>query len=363
MEERRGISDTWILNLESTASLLIALGGLGGALVGLGCLPGGPVWRWAEACFFPLQLPVFYFGFGYRYQRQWRVRSGRQWLRAMGYQAVYTMVPLIFVTLLTLLANGWMGAEPTLAPASFLRATLVDPVIPVGFFLVVLVMYALTPTLASGRQAAGVLAAAIALKALAVAGPALPAVSYAAWPYVAQGFCGSWVWFVAGMALAWQPEARTRRLFSLSPAACTMGWLILGVGLLACGAPASVREAVLTAAGLGWLAVLFGGRFADGDQVGFYRLVGGYTKAIWLLHPVFMRGLFHVLALAGVTAAGPGAVLFVPAHVFGGLAVVYVLPVGVLWAMNHVGKLGFLVNPDRYLAPHRGTVPYNTRVA
>ncbi len=350
--------------MESTASLLIALGGLGGALVGLGCLPAGPLWRWAEACFFPFQLPVFYFGFGYLYQRQWRVRSGRQWVGAMRYQAVYTMVPLVFVTLLTLLANGWMGAEPALAPASLLRAVFVDPVIPVGFFLVVLVMYALTPTLASGRQVAGLLAAACALKVLAVAALALPATfAYAAWPYVAQGFCGSWVWFVAGMALAWQGEARTRRLFSLSPAACTAGWLVLSVALFATGVPDPVREAVLTAAGLGWFSVLFGRRFADGAQVGFYRFVGGYTKAIWLLHPVFMRAWFYLLALAGVAAAGPGAVLYAPAHVVGGFIVVYVLPVGVLWVMNHVGKLGFLVNPSRYLAPHRETVAYNTRVA
>lgn len=65
--------------MESTASLLIALGGFCKAMVDLGCFPGDLVYRWAESCFFVFQLPIFYFGYGYLFQKQWRVRNLADW--------------------------------------------------------------------------------------------------------------------------------------------------------------------------------------------------------------------------------------------------------------------------------------------
>lgn len=356
--KQANIPNTWIFNMQSTASLLIALGGFCKAMVDLGCLPGDLVYRWAESCFFVFQLPVFYFGYGYLFQKQWRVRNRADWCHSMKYHAVYMLVPLVFITFFTLLINSWVGANPSLSLENLINATFVNPVIPVGFFLVALVMYALTPTFATQKQMIGFLIAALTIKILAIICALHPATAadFSALPYVVQNFCGSWIWFIGGMTLAWQAEEKTRTLFAVSAklvaaVLISIGWLILSVLLFALSTPAPVLSAVLTATGLFWFTVIFGGRFGDGAQVKFYAFIDRYTKAIWLLHPMFMKSWFYVLSLAGVQATGALAGFYVPAHVIGGLVVVYVLPIGVLWMMNHVGKLGFLVNPNHYFAP------------
>ena len=94
----RATDTTWIYNLESTASLLLALGSVVAALVARHVLPAGPVLDFWTHCLLPMQLPVFYFGYGYLYQRQWLVDSGRSWLVSMGRELVYMLVPLAAVT-------------------------------------------------------------------------------------------------------------------------------------------------------------------------------------------------------------------------------------------------------------------------
>lgn len=357
MAEQKHITNTWIFNMESTASLLIALGGFCKAMVDLGCFPGDLVYRWAESCFFVFQLPIFYFGYGYLFQKQWRVRNLADWRYSMKYQVVYMLVPLVFITFFTLLVNSWVGASPVMSPENLLYTTFVDPVIPVGFFLVALVMYLITPTFASSKQAAGFLIAALTIKILAIICALHPATAamFASLPYVVQNFCGSWIWFVCGMWLAWLPEAKTRSFFScITPANAaliSLGWFILSVILFALKTPSPVLSSILTATGLFWFTAVFGGKFGDGAQVKFYAFIDRYTKAIWLLHPMFMKSWFYILSLAGVQATGALAGLYVPAHVMGTLVVIYLLPIGVLWMMNHVGKLGFLVNPNHYFAP------------
>lgn len=57
MAEQKHITNTWIFNMESTASLLIALGGFCKAMVDLGFFPGDLVYRWAESCFLYSSCP------------------------------------------------------------------------------------------------------------------------------------------------------------------------------------------------------------------------------------------------------------------------------------------------------------------
>lgn len=349
----RATDTTWIYNLESTASLLIALGSVVAALVARHVLPAGPVLDFWTRCLLPVQLPAFYLGYGYLYQRQWLVDGGRSWLVSMGRELVYMLVPLAAVTVPTLLIDGWTGAGPGLSPAALACALFVDPVIPVGFFLVALALYAVVPTLRSRRQAALTVAVAAALKVALVVAQSLPGgqAAVAHLPYVVLNGCANGIWFCGGMALAFA-EGRGRALTDLGrPGALWASWAAAAVALLwgtETGAVAvPVTEALLTAGGLWAGTTLYGRLFSAGrGQWGFFSAVDGYTKGIWLMHPMFLAVWFHL--------AGPAS-LPAPLLVAGTLAVAYALPVAVNVAMNHVWKLGFLVNPNRYLKlPTRG---------
>lgn len=343
----RATDTTWIYNLESTASLLLALGSVVAALVARHVLPAGSVLDFWTHCLLPMQLPVFYYGYGYLYQRQWLVDNGRSWLVSMGRELVYMLVPLAAVTVPTLLIDGWTGAGPGLSPAALARALFVDPVVPVGFFLVALALYAVVPTLRSRRQTVLTVSAAATLKVASVAAQALPggARAVAALPYVVANVCANGVWFCGGMALA-AAEGKGRPVTALgNPRTLWAVWAAAALGLLwdsRAGLVAMpVTEALLTAGGLWAGTALYGRLFpAGGRQWGFFSAVDGYTKGIWLIHPMFLAVWFHL--------AGPAS-LPAPLLAAGTLAVAYGLPVAVNIAMDHAWKLGFLVNPNRYL--------------
>ncbi len=355
----RATDTAWIYNLESTASLLLALGSVVSALVARHVLSAGPALDFWTRCLLPVQLPVFYLGYGYLYQRQWLVDSGRSWLVSMGRELVYMLVPLAAVTVPTLLVDGWTGAGPGLSPAALGRALLVEPVIPVGFFLVALALYAVVPTLRSRRQAALTVSVAAALKVALVVAQSMPGgqEAVAHLPYVVLNGCANGIWFCGGMALA-AAEGDGRPLTALgSPRALWGAWAVAAVALLWASragiVAAPAMEALLTVGGLWAATALYGRIFSAGrGQWGFFSAVDGYTKGIWLMHPMFLAVWFHL--------AGPAS-LPAPLLVAGTLAVAYGLPVAVNVAMDRLWKLGFLVNPSRYLRlPARDDAPRTT---
>lgn len=338
---------TWIFNLESTASLLIALGGLLSALAAKGVVPAGPALSFAEQCFFPLQLPVFYFGYGYLYQRQWTVDGPRGWAVSMGRELVYMLVPLAAVTVPTLLIDGWAHTGPGFGPAELVHALFVDPVIPVGFFLVALALYALVPTFATKRRATVFVAVACALKVLAVALSSTQAggALMARLPYVASGVMANGIWFTGGMALAFAQKEKGATAKLGSPAALWVAWVAaalalfwaVGAGLVA----KAVSQALLVALGLWASAALYSTRFATGrEQWRLFAFIDGYTKGIWLMHPMLLTVWFHL-------AAGWGLDLWAVA--VASFAVAYGLPVAINMAFDKAAPLGFLINPSHYL--------------
>lgn len=345
---------SWLFNFESTASLCLALGTIEALLVSHGILSPGPVTAFFTRCFLPLQLPVFYFAYGYLYQRRWRVRSMAGWRLSMVHELVYLFVPLIAVTIPTLLINGWTGGGPAFSLAEFLKAITWYPVIPVGFFLVVLPFYCFIPTLASDRGCLWVLGVTGALKlvscGLALGGLAPEA--EAVLPYLAFHGLGSVIWFAGGMVLCYLLE-KDRSLFSRSLGGwlCRrwyLGWTLwLGaaVAFLALQVPPAITETVLTAWGLLVGSGLYYRFWAPkGRQWRFFGFIDGYTKGIWLMHPMFLAAWATAMAGTGILGTVGGTVVFV----LGTFVVAYVLPVVVNQVMDRVGKLGFLINPDKY---------------
>lgn len=343
----RATSFTWIYNLESTTSLLLALGSVTTALAARHILPATDATAFWEQCVLPVQLPVFYFGYGYLYQRQWVVDDARSWRSSMGRELVYMLVPLVAVTVPTLLIDGWAETGPGLGPAALVRALFVEPVIPVGFFLVALALYAVMPTIKTRRQAVIMATLSVALKVALVCFQARPetAAMVSGLPYVVLNGCANAVWFCGGMALAFAEKDGRGPARIGRPGALWGAWAVLAPGLFVGTKRGAVAEPVasflLTALGLWAASTLYARRWAPGKpQWRFFGLIDGYTKGIWLMHPMFLTVWLHLTETLGLPA---------PLMALGTLAVAYGLPVAVNVAMDRLGKLGFFVNPSRYL--------------
>ena len=350
---------TWVFNFESSASLLLALGSLLAAWHARQILPANGLYSFWESCLLPVQLPVFYFGYGYLYQRRWQVASLRSWWGSVRYELANLLTPFAFITVLTLAVRSWLHTGAGLTPEHLAVALFVDPVIPVGFFLVALVFYLLIPSFTSKHAAAVGVGISLLLKIAVVIAACSPEGQglLGSLPYVVANGCDNALWFCGGMALALEEcqgqNSQRMRGARLPRAVKITGPLVLWLGLaLGCWwlygqGPMSLGclEAVLVGAGLGAGTLLYRELFGmQGRQWRFFSLVDGYTKGIWLLHPLCLELWFYWAQGAHLGAVGTVA---------GSLAAAYLVPVAINVMLDHLGRLGFLVNPNRYLAKPR----------
>lgn len=339
--------DVWAHNVEATASLLIAFGTLITACSTAGLLPSSPASRWVLECLVPFQLPIFYFCLGFLYQRYRTTRTIRSWGANLWRELALMGIPFAAFTVLVLLANSLVGATPPLTVPNLFRALFVEPVVPVGYFYTCLIIYAITPTVKSRRNANGLLLAALAAKVAIVVLISLPATAdmAARLPYAVTSVAENWLWVAGGMAMALYrglPLVRGREK------AWAWGalWVATSVITFYAGWIGEASHAVLDALGVLWATSLFSTVFRTGRQNRFYGFVTRYTMAIWLFHGICLTLYFHLWKMAGIAvtaaplAAGVGALL-----------ICYGAPILIMAALSHLGRAGVIVYPARYLPP------------
>ena len=340
-------SDTWVHNMEATSALLIAFGSLLTFATAAGPLPAAGIVLWAQDCLFPLQFPVFYFASGYLYQRYRSVRTKRAWMANMKREATVLLVPFLTFTVLTLVVNALTGGGRPLGPLTVLDVLLLDPVEPLGYFPVCLILFAITPTVASRRNASRLLMAALGCKIAIVVLLSLPATAPAAerLPWIVQAVAENWIWFAGGMGVS---LFRVLPLLRTPEKAWALGalWVATSVITFGAGWLGEASYGLLDAIGVVWFASLFSAAFRSGAQDALYGFASRYTMALWPLAPLGLKLTIVGLTALGVTASGAPWLCFAA-----GLVACFGLPVLVMALLERVGKLGFLIYPARYLPP------------
>lgn len=340
-------SDTWVHNMEATSALLIAFGSLLAFATAAGPLPEAGIVQWAQDCLFPLQFPVFYFASGYLYQRYRSVRTKRAWAANMKREAIVLLVPFLTFAVLTLAVNAVTGGGRPLGPLTILDMLLLNPVEPLGYFPVCLILFAITPTAASRRNASRLLMAALGCKIAIVVLLSLPATAPTAerLPWIVQAVAENWIWFAGGMGVS---LFRVLPLLRTPEKAWALGalWVATSVITFGAGWLGEASYGLLDAIGVIWFASLFSAAFRSGAQDALYGFASRYTMALWPLAPLGLKLTIVGLTALGITASGAPWLCFAA-----GLVACFGLPVLVMALLERVGKLGFLIYPARYLPP------------
>lgn len=355
MKGHASSSEAWVIYMEVSATILIALGVLLKMLAAHDYIPDSPLLTWVEDSFFIFQIPIYYLAFGYVFQHSWRITDGRMWARMVGRQLILCLTPFLFITVATLFVNAAIGAD-ALSFGQLAQYIFTDPVSPVAFYPILLLMYMVTPTIHSKRSMWITLAIAAILKIVALS------ISMDGWPYILSGFCGSWIWFCIGAACSyhvheinaeWQFLLRflgTSNLYGDKP--MRGNWILLGGIWLACSLiviPLGIQgtdlaDAILTLLGLLFTISMFADRYGSGRTSRIFTVTGKQTIGIFLLHPMCLSVAFYLFTKWHLT----GAMQSVSA-ILGAFIAAFIVPMLILWVFNHVWKLGFLFKPAKYL--------------
>lgn len=331
--------NTWVFNIEAVSTLCIAGWYLYGVYISLGLLPHSSFYRWGNTWVIPLLLGIFYMGAGYLYQRYQQIYSLKAWGHYMKREFIVLATPFVAFTLLVLATNSILGTAPDLSLAHLGSALTVNPVVPVGYFEVLFFIYVLTRTprtsCGMGMLLVAALAAKVVIMVCAHAGVA------GSWPYALREVPNNWLWFVGGEALRFYRLDRHWLTNPVVTAGLLAAFACYGTLLFAARIHTQASLCLLTALGLMAAFSLSAMRFEHGRQNRFFGFVTRYTMAIWLMHEILAK---LVMAGLGTLGFGNPVVLAVVCVV-----ACYVLPVLVMAALSHVGKLGFIVYPGRYL--------------
>lgn len=350
--------DTWIFNAEATSTLLIAAWYIFGVYITLGVIPKNAFYVWGTHWVIPFLLGVFYLGAGYLYQKHQRAVSLKSSVAYLKREAIVLLVPFLAFLVLTLLAtsvaalqpglvaSGLAAGQPGFTVSNLAHALFIHPVGPVGYFIILLVIYVITHTPQTKRGVWALLICALFAKVIAVILTDLGLAAHV--PYYLLGIMDNWIWFVLGIALC-AFDAPKRLARPVLAAGLTVAFFILAALLLLFNIAEAALLGVLTLLGLLVLYALSAARFLHGPQVRFYGFVTRYTMAIWLMHQILSVLVFCGLYALGFHAGGMFASLWVPVNAIACLIACYPLPVFVMWVLSHIGKLGFIVYPSRYL--------------
>lgn len=350
--------DTWIFNAEATSTLLIAAWYVFGIYITLGILPENGFHEWGNHWVIPFLLAVFYLGAGYLYQKHQRVTDLRSWGTYIKREAVVLLTPFLAFLVLTLLAtsvasmlpglidSGLAAGHPTFTIPNLIHAVFVDPVGPVGYFVILLGIYMITRTPKTRAGLAWLLACSLAAKVVAVILADVGLSSEV--PYYLMGIMDNWIWFSAGIAIC---SFDLQKLLAHPATAICFAAIFIGSGalLLALGIIEAASLGVLTLLGLATFYSVSASRFLRGDQNRFYGFVTRYTMAIWLMHQILSVLVFCALYALGFHEGGTFDATWVPVNAVACLIACYPLPILAMDALSHIGKLGFIVYPSRYL--------------
>lgn len=350
--------DTWIFNAEATSTLLIAAWYIFGVYIALGIIPQNAFYEWGAHWVIPFLLGVFYLGSGYLYQRHQCVTNLKSWTTYLKREIIVLLTPFFAFLVLTLLVtsvaalqpglveSGLAAGQPGFTIPNLLHAIFIHPVGPVGYFIILLVIYAITRTPQSKRGVWVLLVCALAVKVVAIILTDLGMAAHM--PYYLLGIMNNWIWFALGIALCALDVPKLLARPTLA-AGLVVAFFALGALLLAHGIGEAALLSLLTLLGLLALYSLSATRFLQGEQVRFYGFVTRYTMAIWLMHQILSVLVFCGLYALGFHAGGAFEALWVPASAIACLIACYPLPVLVMWVLSRIGKLGFIVYPSRYL--------------
>ncbi len=351
--------DTWIFNAEAVSTLLIAAWYIFGVFIALGIVPANSFHAWGSTWIIPLLLGVFYFGAGLLFQRYQKVTDICSWANYMKREVIVLLVPFFAFTILTLatgslmalqpelMRSGLIEAAPGLTAENFIHAAFIQPVGPVGYFIVLLGFFVVTRTPQTTRGMGVLIALGLMVKTVAVV---LADTNESLFiPYYIMQMMDNWIWFILGIAL--QFFKLDQKLTKGVAACAVVAFFAVGAALFVFNITEAACLSVLTALGLLSFYALSATRFENGAQNKFFGFVTQYTMAIWLMHEILAELVFFALFACGFSPIGAFAC-------DGGWGIVcaaacilacYPLAVLVMAALSRIWKLGFIVYPARYL--------------
>ncbi|MBO5248094.1 MAG: acyltransferase [Clostridia bacterium] len=281
--------DQWIDLVKIYACILVVLGHFFQSMVSSEILSSTPLYEWFNRTIYYFHVPLFFICSGFLYQKYSTVRSVSRWGCNVLKKALSLGIPYFVFSLITYGLKVLFSGSVNNEAQGLLESLFLNPIPPYWYLYALFLLFFITPTAKSRREAVILMIASVLLKCLCF--------TAAKNIHVLRYIFENEVWFVLGMFLCTFDAPATMKKMKLA-------WGVVG----------SIVFIVLSIVFQWWngiLAFFMGALGCFCTLLIFVRLedlsslknvyrVSKYTFPVFLLHTIFAAGLRSVLFKIGI---------------------------------------------------------------
>ena len=325
--------EAWPDAVKIVACILVVLGHFSQSMVKSGIFPADSLYAWFQMTIYTFHVPLFFICSGYVYQSFTRMTTVSDWWFNVRKKLLVLGVPYFVFTGITLCIKSVAGDAVNTVENGAFETLFLNPTAPYWYLYALFFMFLMTPVARSERGITITVIVACGAKVISLSG----IVENISMPYFVKALLVNEVWFVGGMSIAW---LGLHKKLGLSSALLGLLFLPLSVVVYVwqLGVVCEFFIGILASLCVISFSVWIGPKTADSKA---FQLFRDETMPIYLLHTIAAAPIRIALIRVGVTAVLPHVVL----GLFGSFAGPSIL----MWFMEKIKPLDFIVYPSRYI--------------
>lgn len=327
----------WVDNVKVIAFILVALGHLFQSFVKSGIIENSFALTFFDSFIYTFHVRLFFICSGFLYQKTTQVNSLSSYTQNALKKIISLGVPYtVFSSALVLLKTVFSDSVNTQV-GGFFETLLINPEAPYWFLYTLLLIFLITPTAKSKKDAYIIFGCSAALFIIV-----LSTVQFIPQSQIYIQFVKKtavyFIWFALGILFA---SVKIEKLFS---PLWSIIFIVAGTGeyLLVKGAipnNTAVSFLISLAACFGVIGTI-GWLYRKNKQSPLFGFLSKYTMSVFLMHTIFAAGVRIVLLKINITNAA--------VHIIAGLIASFVLPVIAQLIMEKI-HLDIVIFPLRYI--------------
>lgn len=188
----------WVDSVKFACCVLVVLGHTFMGIAEAGIIEKGSVYNLLIQSVYTFHVPLFFVCSGFLYQKSGRVHNLNSWGKNVADKLLNLGVPYITFTAITVILKMAFSESVNNAAGDLLNTVFISPVAPYWYLYALFFMFVFIPCLKNKKQAAVLLTASVAARAVYLA----LAYNFVSVPYPIKSTLGRMIWFALGIFLA-----------------------------------------------------------------------------------------------------------------------------------------------------------------
>lgn len=322
----------WIDNVKIIAMILIVLCHFSQSMIESGITKRTDFVVFFNEFSYLFHVQLFFLCSGWLYQKYSNVTNISSYKNNVIKKFIALGIPFFFFTAITNVFKTFFSSFINNEAGSLIKEFFITPVPPYWFLYVLFLIFLITPTVKTKKQAAGLIIVSLVLFiTINVLNSRFNII------YPASKTLTNWIWFCLGIFIC---KTDMRKIFSPYSSILLVVATIIAIIKFNLNISDFILDGIITLLSCFGIIGFIGWAYKNNNQSPVFKYISKYTMPIFLMHTIFAAGIRSVLFKIGIT----NSVI----HIIIGLVATFAGPVIAAIIMERI-HLDFFIYPLNYI--------------